>query len=156
MRRTGTPSSYDASFYRSHDALGYIPSDVQSLKSQATYASGLPVFTGAPGPFNQGTRATGGAKRSTYGSYASSVISQDTRGLAAPTETGSVVGSQTPSEHAGSIAYSQADRIQRRASFSSTSDMGLSAYEYKSNEDANDLDDMRSQYSAAQSGFTEF
>jgi hypothetical protein len=34
--------------------------------------------------------------------------------------------------------------------------MGLSAYEYKSNEDAHDLDDMRSQYSAAQSGFTEF
>ncbi|KAJ4478469.1 AAA domain-containing protein [Lentinula aciculospora] len=50
-RRSGTPSRFDASFYRTHDALGYISSDVQSLRSQATYSSGLPMFT-ATGPFS--------------------------------------------------------------------------------------------------------
>ncbi|PCH35143.1 ATP dependent helicase [Wolfiporia cocos MD-104 SS10] len=52
-RRSGTPSRFDASFYRSHDALGHIPSDVQSLRSQTTYSSGLPVFA-ASGPFGPG------------------------------------------------------------------------------------------------------
>ena len=77
-RRSGTPSRFDASFYRTHDPLGYIPSDVQSLKSQATYSSGLPMFTGTNGPFGQGLqRTSSGTKRSTYGSYASSIVSQD-------------------------------------------------------------------------------
>ena len=153
--RRETPSNrFDSTFYRTHDALSYIPSDVQSLKSQATYSSGLPAFTGGSGPFNPNSRGAGSSKRSAYGGYASSVISQDTRAGAA-SDAVSVIGSQAPSERTSSVAYSQSDRIRRRASFSSTSDMGsLSTYDYKSQEDAADLDDMRSQYSA--SGVTEF
>jgi regulator of nonsense transcripts 1 len=152
--RDSGPSRFDSSFYRSHDALSYIPSDTQSLKSQATYSSGLPAFSGTSGPFNTNSRGGGGSKRSTYGGYASSIISQDIR-PSAPSDAASVIGSQAPSEHASSIAFSQSDRIRRRASFSSTSDMGsLSTYDYKSQEESGDLDDMRSQYST--SGITEF
>jgi len=167
-RRSGTPSRFDPSFYRTHDPLGYIPSDAQSVKSQATYASGVPAFTANAGPFSQGLQRTNGAKRAQYGGagYASSVISQDP-GAGSTMETGSVVGSSVaPSERGGpdaanNIAYSQSDRLRRRLSFSSlggASDLGssLSALDYKSQDDAADLDDMRSQYSHSQSGFTEF
>ncbi|KIM30988.1 hypothetical protein M408DRAFT_273803 [Serendipita vermifera MAFF 305830] len=153
LGRRESASRIDPAFYRTHDALSYIPSDTQSLKSQATYSSGLPGFVGSSGPFNTGSRGGGNSKRSAYGGYASSIISQDIRPSAS--DASSVIGSQAPSEHPSSIAYSQSDRIRRRASFSSTSDMGsLSTYDYKSQEDAGDLDDMRSQYSA--SGVTEF
>ncbi|TFK46627.1 hypothetical protein OE88DRAFT_876983 [Heliocybe sulcata] len=154
--RSGTPSRFDASFYRTHDAFGYIPSDVQSLRSQATYSSGLPMFA-ASGPFGPGMpRAGTGAKRSTYGSYASSIISQDAGGAASMADSASVIG---PSERGGSsIAYSQSDRLRRRGSFSSVagaSDMGsTSGYDYKSQDGTADLDDMKSQYSASQSGVT--
>lgn len=152
--RNGTASRYDPSFYRTHDALSYIPSDAQSLKSQSTYSSGLPAFSGNAGPFSTNTRGPAGSKRSTYGGYASSIVSQDMRAVAA-SDVVSVTGSQAPSERTSSVAYSQSDRIRRRASFSSTSDMGsLSTYDYKSQEDATDMDDMRSQYST--SGVTEF
>ncbi|KZS88332.1 hypothetical protein SISNIDRAFT_262680 [Sistotremastrum niveocremeum HHB9708] len=154
-RHSGTPSRFDGSFYRSHDPLSYIPSDVQSLKSQATYSSGIPVFTGSNGPFGQGVQRGSGVKRSAYGSYASSVISQDVSG-------GSVIesGSVAPSDHGGSIAYSQADRLRRRLSYSSlagTSDLAsLSQFDYKSQDDATDLDDMQSQYAPTVSGITTF
>ncbi|KAM5538133.1 hypothetical protein V8D89_008330 [Ganoderma adspersum] len=157
-RRSGTPSRFDASFYRTHDALGYIPSDVQSLRSQATYSSGLPLFA-ATGPFGPGAQRQNGVKRSTYGSYASSIISQDAG--PAGTDAASVVGSAVgPSDRPGGIAYSQSDRLQRRSSFSSTtgaSDLGsLSQYDYKSQDDGTDLDDMKSQYTGTQSGVTVF
>ncbi|CAK5277486.1 unnamed protein product [Mycena citricolor] len=160
-RRSGTPSRFDASFYRTHDALGYIPSDVQSLRSQATYSSGLPMFS-ASGPFgavsNGIPRGPNGAKRSVYGSYASSVISQDPGGAnSVITDSSSVVGG------ASNIAYSQSDRIRgRRPSFGSSSVAGisdagsLSQYDYKSQDDAADLDDMKSQYTGTQSGVTVF
>jgi regulator of nonsense transcripts 1 len=157
-RRSGTPSRFDASFYRTHDALGYIPSDVQSLRSQATYSSGLPMFA-ASGPFGSGMQRGPTAKRSTYGSYASSIISQEEPG---GTDSSSVVGSAVdPSDHrAGSMTYSQSDRLRRRSSFSSVagaSDMsGLSQYDYKGQDDAQDLDDMKSQYAGTQSGVTVF
>ncbi|KAI0693336.1 AAA domain-containing protein [Cytidiella melzeri] len=157
-RRSGTPSRFDASFYRTHDALGYIPSDVQSLRSQATYSSGLPMFA-ASGPFGSGMPRPSGAKRSTYGSYASSIISQD--GGPGGNDNGSVIGSALgASDRASSMAYSQSDRLQRRSSFSSvagTSDLGsLSQYDYKSQDDGTDLDDMKSQYTGTQSGITVF
>ncbi|KAI0726685.1 AAA domain-containing protein [Fomitopsis betulina] len=157
-RRSGTPSRFDASFYRTHDALGYIPSDVQSLRSQATYSSGLPVFA-ASGPFGPGMQRPNGAKRGTYGSYASSIISQDVG--TGGTDTASVIGSAIgPDRSASSMAYSQSDRLRRRSSFSSTagaSDMGsLSQYDYKSQDDGTDLDDMKSQYTGTQSGVTVF
>jgi regulator of nonsense transcripts 1 len=154
-RRSGTPSRFDPSFYRTHDPLSYIPSDAQSIKSQAPYASGMPIFTAAGGPYSQ----SNGAKRSTYSAYASSVISQDV-GPSNLTDTASVVGSTAPSERSANIAYSQSDRLRRRLSFSSmggTSDMGsLSTFDYKSQDDSGDLDDMRSQYSHSQSGITDF
>ncbi|KAG8801148.1 hypothetical protein FRC17_006710, partial [Serendipita sp. 399] len=149
-RRDSAANRFDPSFYRTHDALSYIPSDMQSLKSQATYSSGLPAFSGAAGPFN--TNGAGSSKRSAYGGYASSIISQDIR-ASKDSDAGSVIGSQAPSERASSIAFSQSDRIRRRNSFSSTSDMG-SLSDYKSQDDPADLDDLRSQYSA--SGITEF
>ena len=50
--------------------------------------------------------------------------------------------------------------LRRRTSFSSmagTSDMGsLSQYDYKSQDDGTDLDDMKSQYTGTQSGVTVF
>ena len=152
-RRSGTPSRFDASFYRTHDALGYIPSDVQSLRSQATYSSGLPMFS-APGPFGPGIpRGVNGGKRSTY-SYASSIVSQDVGPNV--TDNSSVIGGGS------SIAYSQSDRLRRRTSFGSASvagasDLGsLSQYDYKSQDDVGDLDDMKSQYAGTQSGVTVF
>ena len=149
--RSGTPSRFDASFYRSHDSLGYIPSDMQSVRSQATYSSGIPMFAGTGGPF--GSTRSNGVKRA---SYASSIISQD----AGPTtDSGSVVGSVSGGP---SLAFSQSDRLRRRGSFGSasvtgTSDIGsVSQYDYKSQDDLGDMDDMKSQYTGTQSGVTVF
>jgi regulator of nonsense transcripts 1 len=67
------------------------------------------------------------------------------------------------SSAASNIAYSQSDRLRgRRTSFGSTSvtgtsDVGsLSQYDYKSQDDAGDMDDMKSQYAGTQSGVTVF
>ncbi|KAJ3866800.1 ATP dependent helicase [Lentinula novae-zelandiae] len=157
-RSSGTPSRFDASFYRTHDALGYIPSDVQSLRSQATYSSGLPMFT-ATGPFSANVPRGTGAKRSTYGSYASSIISQD----AGPsvTDNSSVIGSTTGGDRANNLTFSQSDRLRRRPSFGSSSvagtDMGsISQYDYKAQDESGELDDMKSQYTGTQSGVTVF
>jgi len=157
-RRSGTPSRFDQSFYRTHDALGYIPSDAQSLRSQATYSSGLPMFA-ANGPFGAGMQRGPTAKRGQYGSYASSIISQEGP---AGTDSSSVVGSSvgTSDRRSTSMAYSQSDRLRRRTSFSSiagTSDMGsLSQYDYKGQDDISDLDDVKSQYTGTQAGVTVF
>ncbi|KAF8635544.1 hypothetical protein AX17_003927 [Amanita inopinata Kibby_2008] len=155
-RRSGTPSRFDASFYRTHDALGYIPSDVQSLRSQATYASALPMF-GAPGPYGPGmSRGVNGAKRSTYG-YASSIVSQDAGH--GPADNNSIINGGGSNIN---VAYSQSDRIRRRGSFGSASvagasDIGsISQYDYKSQDESADLDDMKSQYTGTQSGVTVF
>ncbi|KAG6880235.1 hypothetical protein C0992_003001 [Termitomyces sp. T32_za158] len=153
-RRSGTPSRFDASFYRTHDAMGYIPSDLQSVRSQATYSSGLPMFN-VPGPFNAGIpRGVNGTKRSTY-SYASSIVSQDVG--PSVTDNNSVVGGSSIN-----MTYSQSDRLRRRSSFGSSSvtgasDLGsISQYDYKSQDDATDLDDVKSQYAGTQSGMTVF
>ena len=157
---SGTPSRFDASFYRTHDALGYIPSDVQSLRSQATYSSGLPMFA-ASGPFSAQVPRGSGAKRSVYGSYASSIISQDAGPSASITDNSSVIGSAIGSERPN-LSFNQSDRIRRRPSFGSSSvagvsDVGsLSQYDYKSQGEDVDLDDMKSQYTGTQSGVTVF
>jgi regulator of nonsense transcripts 1 len=112
-----------------------------------------------PGPFGPGPipRGPNGAKRGTY-SYASSIVSQDAGQSTGITESGSVVGVGG----GPGIAYSQSDRLRRRSSFGSTSvagqsDLGsLSGYDYKSQDDAADLDDMKSQYAGTQSGVTVF
>ncbi|KAK2466665.1 hypothetical protein APHAL10511_000923 [Amanita phalloides] len=155
-RRSGTPSRFDASFYRTHDALGYIPSDIQSVRSQATYSSGLPMF-GAPGPYGPGTsRGANGSKRGGYG-YASSIVSQDAGPSSA--DTNSVINDSGSSVN---MTFSQSDRIRRRGSFGSssvagTSDIGsVSQYDYKSQDESADLDDMKSQYGGTQAGVTVF
>ncbi|KIK61859.1 hypothetical protein GYMLUDRAFT_557711 [Collybiopsis luxurians FD-317 M1] len=158
--RSGTPSRFDASFYRTHDALGYIPSDVQSLRSQATYSSGLPMFT-ATGPFsaNNLPGRGSGAKRSTYGStYASSIISQDVGpsagSVSGATDSGSIIGGPTGGDRssngsgvnggggpgavgdrANTLSFSQSDRLRRRGSFGASSvagmtDLGSSVSQY--------------------------
>ena len=118
------------------------------------------MFAGSGAPFGPGAQRNGnGTKRSTYGSYASSIISQDA-GPSSIAETGSVVGGIAPSERGSSIAYSQSDRLRRRTSFSSmtgASDMGsLSQFDYKSQDESADMDDMKSQYAGTQSGVTVF
>ncbi|KAF8176032.1 AAA domain-containing protein [Pholiota molesta] len=181
-RRSGTPSRFDASFYRTHDALGYIPSDVQSLRSQATYASGLPLFS-APGPFGagggnipRGAAAAARRARSAARTATRRRSCRRTRGSARTRAASSawgitgtaLVGVGRWGEWGGRcrgtphIAYSQSDRLRRRTSFGSASvagasDLGsLSAYDYKSQDDAAELDDMKSQYAGTQSGVTVF
>jgi regulator of nonsense transcripts 1 len=103
-------------------------------------------------------RGANGAKRGAYGSYASSIISQDAGPSGSMTDGGSVIGAND--RPASSIAYSQSDRLRRRTSFSSVagaSDMGsMSQYDYKSQDEAADMDDMKSQYAGTQSGVTVF
>lgn len=150
-RRSGTPNRFDPSFYRTHDPLAYIPTDAQSMKSQATYSSGLPTFT-HPTSYTNGHRANGVPKRAPLGGgYASSIISQDIG--AGTTDAGSVVGGGTASTH---LSYSQADRLRRRlsqSSFAGASDLGsaLSGVDYKSQEGGVD-EDLRSQYGQSNSG----
>lgn len=154
------PSRFDASFYRTHDPLAYIPSDVQSVKSTYSTSSGIPLFSSHPstGPFSQA--ASGRKGNQSYSSYASSIVSQDVAGasdassIADSTITGGISG-VTPSERS-SIAFSQSDRLRRRLSLTSLAPSDLGSM-YKS--DAGHDDDGRSQYSVAQSqagGFTEF
>jgi regulator of nonsense transcripts 1 len=165
-RRSGTPSRFDAAFYRAHDPLAYISPDPQSVKSQGTYSSGLPDFAAASGSFahgsfNQNGQRTNGTKRAGFSGYASSVISQDLG--ASSIDTNSIIGASTaPSERsATNIAYSQSDRQRRRlsqSSFAAVSDLGshLSASDYKSQEDGGDLDELRTQLAQSQLGCTEF
>ncbi|KAJ3779568.1 hypothetical protein GGU10DRAFT_401742 [Lentinula aff. detonsa] len=156
-RRSETASRFDTNFYRTHDALGYIHV-VQSLRSQATYSPGLPMFT-ATVPFSANVPRGTSAKRSTYGSYDSSISSQD----AGPsvTDTSSVIGSITGGDLANNLTFLQSDRLRRRPSFGSSSvagtDMsGISHYEYKTQDESVDMDDMKSQYTGTQSGVTVF
>jgi len=92
-----------------------------------------------------------------YGSYASSIISQD----AGPsvTDNSSVIGSTTGGDRANNLTFSQSDRLRRRSSFGSSSvtgtDLGsISQYDYKNQDEAADMDDMKSQYTGTQSGVT--
>lgn len=153
--RSGTPSRFDSTFFRGPESNNHhhIPVDLQS---QATYSSGIPAFAANGGPYSQVPRNGVGAKRHPYGGYASSVISQDV-GSAVMNDGSSVVGAPV---RAGNMAFSQSDRLRRRLSQSSmggASDLGsLSTFDYKSQDDAVDLDDVRSQYSHSQAGVTEF
>lgn len=145
-RGGSVPSRFDSTFFRTHDAIGSIPSDAQSVRSQATYSSGLPTFSqsshsGYPSSVKRGAST-----------YASSTFSQDllssdsqsVRDDASSIAGGGVGGS--------SIAYSQADRI-RRASLS-LSDAPSSFLQDGSN--WRDDDDARSSYTTSQAGMTDY
>ncbi|GAA6022794.1 hypothetical protein JCM11491_006408, partial [Sporobolomyces phaffii] len=107
----GLSSRFDSAFFRGHDAISSIPSDAQSVRSQATYSSGLPTFSQA------GSAYPSSVKRSAAGSssYASSTFSQDL--LLSATDGASVRGDDASSVAGGgigaasSVGFSQADRL---------------------------------------------
>lgn len=138
------PSRFDPDFFRTHDAIGHIPSDAQSVRSQATYSSGLPTFSQSGS-----TGYPDGVKRGAS-SYASSTYSQDL--LSSDSQSVRDDASSVAGGPASSIAYSQADRL-RRASISLSDD--VSSFDYKS-QDGRDDDDARSSFSTNQSGVTDF
>ncbi|KAG0144315.1 hypothetical protein CROQUDRAFT_47486 [Cronartium quercuum f. sp. fusiforme G11] len=105
--RTNTPTRFDQSFYKTHDSFS-IPSDAQSVRSQATYASGLPPF-GLPGArgsmYMNGNKRIGGPGNGGGSRYAPSMVSTDYQSL----DSASVRGGDDGSSVVG--AYSQADRL---------------------------------------------
>ncbi|GAA5960581.1 hypothetical protein JCM8115_003232 [Rhodotorula mucilaginosa] len=111
----GLPSRFDSSFYRTHDAISSIPSDAQSVRSQATYSSGLPTFSQAGSAYPSSMKRGGPAS-----TYASSTFSQDllssadgasVRGDDASSIANGGVPGSGMSSAASSVGYSQADRI---------------------------------------------
>lgn len=111
----GLPSRFDSNFYRTHDAISSIPSDAQSVRSQATYSSGLPNFGQAGSGYPSGMKRGGPAS-----TYASSTFSQDLlssadgaslRGDDASSIANGGVPGSGMSSAASSVGYSQADRL---------------------------------------------
>lgn len=146
-RGNGVPSRFDPNFFHTHDSIGHIPSDAQSVRSQATYSSGLPTFSQA------GSTYPSSVKRGATSSYASSTFSQDllsSHDSQSTRDDASVIGG---GGGAGSVAYSQADRL-RRASIS-MSDSNASGFDYKSQE-GNWRDDDDSKSSFSSSGVTDY
>lgn len=137
----GVPSRFDSTFFRTHDAIGHIPSDAQSVRSQATYSSGLPTFS------QSGSSYPAGVKRGAS-SYASSTFSQDL--LSHDSQSVRDDASSVAGGNGGSMAYSQADRL-RRGSLSLSE-----AVSYKSEEGNWRDDDERSTFSTSQSGVTDY
>lgn len=136
--RNGAPLRYDPDFFRTHDAIGSIASDAQSVRSQATYSSGLPTFSQSGYP--------NGVKRGAS-SYASSTLSQD---LLSATDNQSIRDdASSVAGGASSIAYSQADRLRR-------SSLSMSDNDYMIGLRLQDDDDGRSNYTASQSGTTDY
>ncbi|GAA5990491.1 hypothetical protein JCM11641_007736 [Rhodosporidiobolus odoratus] len=138
-RSNGVPSRFDSSFYRTHDAISSIPSDVQSVRSQATYSSGLPTFSQA------GSAYPSNIKRGAS-SYAASTLSQDLLS-SAPSDADSLSvagGGLGSASTAGSVSFSQADRL-------SFADGGS---EYKSQGGFDD--DARTTYTTSQAGMTDY
>lgn len=143
-------------FYRSHDHMGYIPSDAQSIASlgtQAPYPSAhLPPFSSSSS-VSASLRSVNG--NGINGAYASSIASQDL-------DDESSVG--VPAGIRPSVTYNQSDRLQRggnagapldKNSMMGFSGLGLDAYKGRA---VQDDDDAQSTYSAAmsQDSFTTF
>lgn len=125
--------------------MNSIPSDAQSVRSQATYSSGLPTFSQSS-HYGSSVNGIGGYPNSVkrgVSSYASSTYSQD-------------LGAETEGDN-GSITYSQADRLRRNDENSSNvgSSIAHSTSDYKSQNGWDD--DNGSSYSASgASGVTEY
>lgn len=153
------PSRFDPAYYRTHDAISYVPADAQSVVSQALTQS----FPLAAHPY-----PGAGPGRKTYTGYASSVISQQPGDAPDPLGTGHALAPM--SSRASSIAYSQFDRLppgpaldkkpaglghgglgQRRLSIGSiTPSDAVSSYGYKAG------DDDAQSIAPSQAGVTEF
>ncbi|WVW80767.1 hypothetical protein I302_102753 [Kwoniella bestiolae CBS 10118] len=132
---------FDPSYYRTHNTLSFVPSDSQSVISQAITNSAFPLFP------------PGGSKPKTYTGYASSVISQQPTDSGIPTN-GNSKGNLTPG--IGGIGYSQFDRLgggKRRGSFGSeAASASMYAYGYK----GGDGEDDNMSVAPSQAGMTEF
>ncbi|OCF54648.1 ATP-dependent helicase [Kwoniella mangroviensis CBS 10435] len=134
---------FDPSYYRTHNTMSFVPSDAQSVISQAITNSAFPLFP------------PGGSKPKTYTGYASSVISQQPTdsGLGLPSNRNSK-GNLTPG--IGGIGYSQFDRLgggKRRGSFTSeAASASMYAYGYK----GGDGEDDTLSVAPSQAGMTEF
>ncbi|GAA5822875.1 hypothetical protein JCM11251_004409 [Rhodosporidiobolus azoricus] len=140
----GLPSRFDSSFYRTHDAISSIPSDVQSVRSQATYSSGLPTFSQAGSTYPSSLKRGAGAAST----YASSTFSQDLLSSApSDADTASVAGGGIGGANAiGSVGYSQADRLS----------LADAASDYKSQAGWTNDDDARTTYTTSQAGMTDY
>ncbi|GAA6004679.1 hypothetical protein JCM10207_000978 [Rhodosporidiobolus poonsookiae] len=134
---SGLPPHFNSGFFH-HDAISSIPSDVQSVRSQATYSSGLPTFSQA------GSAYPSSLKRGAS-SYASSAFSQDLLSAPSDADASSVAGGIAASA-AGSVGYSQADRLSLADS--------MSAYKSQAGFD----DDARTTYTTttSQAGMTDY
>ncbi|BGP29962.1 ATP-dependent RNA helicase [Rhodotorula toruloides] len=134
----GLPSRFDSSYYRTHDAISSVPSDAQSVRSQATYSSGLPNF-GQTGSAYLSSMKRGGGPSSTFSQdFLSSADSASVRGDDASSIVnglGGVPGSGM-SIAASSVGFSQADRLS----------LADSASEYKSQAGWTNDDDARTTY----------
>ncbi|GAA5916537.1 hypothetical protein JCM8208_005043 [Rhodotorula glutinis] len=139
---SGPASRFDSSFYRSHDAMSAIPSDAQSVRSQATYSSGLPTFSQAGYPLSM--KRGGAGVGAGAGTYASSTFSQDLLSSAdgasvrGGDDAGGLLGSGMSSA-ASSVGFSQADRLS----------LADAASEYKSQAGWTNDDDARTTYTAS-------
>ncbi|KAJ9091289.1 hypothetical protein QFC21_007278 [Naganishia friedmannii] len=110
-----TASRFDASFYRTHDPVGYIQPDAQSVVSQF-FGGGNSALSrnGQANPFmpphlTAGRRGVGNGNNGMsgpYSSYATSLISQQ------PDDASSVAGSIAPHGTTSNISYTQFDRLQ--------------------------------------------
>ncbi|GAA6006360.1 uncharacterized protein JCM10292_002661 [Rhodotorula paludigena] len=142
----GLPSRFDSSFYRGHDAISSIPSDAQSVRSQATYSSGLPTFSQAGSAYQSGLKRAGGlgVGGGAASTYASSTFSQDLLSSADGASVrgddagGGLLGSGMSSA-ASSVGFSQADRLS----------LADAASEYKSQAGWTNDDDARTTYTVS-------
>ncbi|WWC65248.1 uncharacterized protein I303_107865 [Kwoniella dejecticola CBS 10117] len=163
---------FDPSYYRTHNSMSFVPSDAQSVVSQAITNSAFPLFPGG-----------GGSKPKTYTGYASSVISQQPTdfGLITPSNgngSGNGNGNAKSNVGLGGIGYSQFDRLgdaqnqtqqyqapglglgmgmgKRRGSFiSEAASASMYAYGYKGGLNGDQEDDTSS-VAPSQAGMTEF
>ncbi|BGP22712.1 ATP dependent helicase [Rhodotorula toruloides] len=134
----GLPSRFDSSYYRTHDAISSVPSDAQSVRSQATYSSGLPNFSQAGSAYLSSLKRGGGPSSTFSQDFLSSADSASVQGDDASSIVnglGGVPGSGMSSA-ASSVGFSQADRLS----------LADSASEYKSQAGWTNDDDARTTY----------
>ncbi|BGP05935.1 Regulator of nonsense transcripts 1 [Rhodotorula toruloides] len=134
----GLPSRFDSSYYRTHDAISSVPSDAQSVRSQAMYSSGLPNFSQAGSAYLSSMKRGGGPPSTFSQDFLSSADSASVRGDDASSIVnglGGVPGSGMSSA-ASSVGFSQADRLS----------LADSASEYKSQAGWTNDDDARTTY----------
>jgi len=168
----------DSNFFRTHDPMSYIHSDIDSqsvvsLGTQANYSDSIsnrimPSFSSSssvisgtssrlPGGSNLGNGM--GINGTNSSSYAGSIMTQNDldaeSAIGAPSSivsSSSISGGGPASSSAApSITYSQSDRLRRRLSNSSMStngDNSMQGYKSQASGDHDD-DDNRSNYSVA-------